>query len=301
MKRLFYSFVILGLGLPGLVLAQDLDQLLDDLEENNPDPRYVMGTFEGTTIINGQSVELPGAGDLNFRISHRFGAVNLGIYEFFGLDQASTRFAFEYGIKDIASLSIGRSTYEKTYDGAVKIRLLRQQTGIKNIPVTVTVFSEAYVKSIRWDYPERDNLFTSRLSYATQVLVARKFGEIFSLQLSPTYVHKNLVPKPQDQNNIFAMGAGGRLRLTPRFAVNAEYFYLLPGQTAEDYINSLSVGIDIETGGHIFQLQFTNSRAMFARGFVTETTGEWLDGDIFFGFNLYRVFPLGEKRRNLRW
>ncbi len=132
-----------------------------------------------------------------------------------------------------------------------------------------------------------------------QILIARKFSQSLSLQISPTYIHKNLVPLPEDQNNIFALGMGGRYKLSRKISINGEYFYLLPGETARNNINSLSFGFDIETGGHVFQLQFTNSQAMFARGFITETTGEWLNGDIFFGFNIYRVFPSHKKRKNI--
>jgi len=278
--------------------AQDLDSLLNSLDDRDT-PKYVFGTFKGTTIINGQSVELPQSGDLNFTISHRFGAVNLGIYEFFGIDQATTRFGFDYGLGDHLSLSLGRSSFEKTYDGGVKLKLLRQQSGHRTIPVTVSVYTAAFVETLRWQDPERDNLFSSRLSYATQLLIARKFGQKLSLQLSPSFVHINLVPLPEDQNNIFATGIGGRYKLTRKVSVNAEYFYLFPGETAEDYINSLSVGFDIETGGHVFQLHVTNSRSMVARGFIAETTGEWLNGDIYFGFNILRVFRLDARRKNI--
>ena len=229
-------------------------------------PNYVYGTFKGTTIINGQSVEVPGNNDLNFIISHRFGAVNSGLYNLFGLDQGTTRLGFEYGIKNILSLSIGRSSYEKTYDGAVKFKILRQQTGIKNIPLTFTLYSGIFVETVKWEDPERDNLFSSKLSYSTQMLFARKFGRKLSLQLNPSYVHINLVPTSEDQNNIFAIGFGGRYKMTPNLSLNGEYYYLLPGQTADDYANSLSFGVDIETGGHVFQLHFTNSQLMFAPG-----------------------------------
>jgi hypothetical protein len=298
METIKHSILVLCIFIPLSLSAQDVDQLLAELMKDTT-PNYTYGTFKGTTIINGQSVEIPGAGDLNFKISHRFGALNLGLYELFGLDQATTRFGFEYGLWENASLSIGRNSFEKTYDGAVKVRLLRQQTGSRNIPLSVTVYSTAFVNSLKWDIPERENLFSSRLSYATQILLARKFSQKFSLQLSPSYVHKNLVPTPEDQNNIFAMGIGGRYKIARKVSMNAEYFYLLPGKTAEDYVNSLSAGFDIETGGHVFQLQITNSQAMFEKGFVSETTGEWLKGDIYFGFNIFRVFPIRKERKNI--
>ncbi|MCB8994925.1 MAG: hypothetical protein H6538_04885 [Bacteroidales bacterium] len=298
MNKFFTLSTIIFLLCGKLAFSQDLDEILAGISQDST-ATYTLGTFKGTTVINGQSIEVPGAGDLHFIISHRFGAINSGIYDFFGIDQATTRFGFEYGIKNIASLSIGRNGFNKTYDGGIKVRLLRQQTGIKSIPVSLSVFVGSYVNTLKWDDPSRENLFSSRLSYATQLLIARKFSQKLSIQLSPSYIHKNLVPLPEDQNNIFAMGLGGRYKISRKISVNAEYFYLLPGKTADDFMNSLSFGVDMETGGHVFQLQFTNSQQMFAPGFITETSGEWTAGDIYFGFNIYRVFPGKKRARNI--
>jgi hypothetical protein len=296
MKKFFFLTNLLFLVSIGILYSQDLDQLLNEISTDKT-PTYVLGTFKGTTIINGQSVEVPGKSDLQFIVNHRFGALNQGLYDFFGIDQATTRIGFEYGIKNIASVSIGRNGLDKTYDGGMKLRILRQQTGIKSIPVSISVYSAIYIKTLKWDFPSRENLFSSRLSYATQVLIARKFNPKFSMQISPSYIHKNLVPLPKDQNNIYAVGIGGRYKISRKVSVNGEYFYLLPGETAKHMVNSLSFGVDIETGGHVFQLQFTNSQAMFAKGFIAETPGEWREGDIYFGFNLYRVFPRHKKSK----
>ena len=278
--------------------AQDLDKLLGSIAPDKT-PNYAYGTFKGTTIINGQSVEVPGNTDLHFIVSHRFGAVNTGLYNLFGLDQGTTRLGFEYGVKNILSVSIGRSSYEKTFDGGIKFKVLQQQKGIKNIPVTMVIYSAGFVKTTRWQDPERDNLFSSRLSFSMQLLVARKFSKNLSLQIGPSFVHLNLVPASDDQNNIFSIGLGGRYKLAPKFSANAEYFYLLPGKTADDYANSLSFGVDIETGGHVFQLHFTNSQLMFAPGYIARTEGKWAQGDIFIGFNIFRTFSLGKKSKNI--
>jgi len=288
-------FVIYSLS----VYSQDLDQIVGNLTDNNI-PDYANAAFKGTTIVNGQSTEIPGHMDLQFNISHRFGAINQGIYTLFGIDQGTTRLGFEYGLKDIVGLSIGRSTYEKTYDGAVKVKILRQQTGAKNIPVTVSLYQAVYIKTLKWEEPDRENLFSSRLSYATQMLISRKFSRNLSLQITPSFVHKNLVPTPEDQNNIFAIGAGGRYKLTKRFSINGEYYLLMPGKTADDFSNSLGLGFDIESDGHVFQIMATNSQLMFARGYITETEGKWSEGDIFFGFNIYRVFHTGKKKQKHR-
>ncbi|MFC2089746.1 DUF5777 family beta-barrel protein, partial [Bacteroidota bacterium] len=149
MRTISPSILICLLMLSTIAQSQDLDDILNDISPNAT-PDYVFGTFKGTSIINGQSVEMPGIRDLNFRISHRFGELNLGIYELFGLDLASTRFAFEYGLLENLGLTLGRSTYNKTYDGGIKWRLLRQQTGIKNIPVSMTFYTSAFISSLRW-------------------------------------------------------------------------------------------------------------------------------------------------------
>jgi hypothetical protein len=281
------------------VCSQDLDQIVGNLTDNSI-PNYANAAFKGTTIVNGQSTEIPGHMDLQVNISHRFGAINQGIYTLFGIDQGTTRLGFEYGLKDIVGLSVGRSTYEKTYDGSLKIKVLRQQTGAKNVPVNVSVYQAIYIKTLKWEEPDRENLFSSRLSYATQILISRKFNRNLSLQVAPSFVHKNLVPTPEDQNNIFAIGAGGRYKLTKRFSINGEYYWLLPGKTADDYANSLGLGFDIESAGHVFQIMATNSQLMFARGYITETEGKWSEGDIFFGFNIYRVFHTGKKKQKQR-
>ena len=283
--------------LPEMIISsQDLDKLLVNISADST-PNYVYGTFKGTTIINCQSVEVPGNNDLHLIISHRFGAVNTGLYNFFGLDQGTTRLGLEYGLKDIISFSIGRSSYEKTYDGGLKVKLLRQQTGAKNIPVTLAVYSAIFIETLKWQDPERENLFSSRLSYSTQLLLARKFGKRLSLQLTPSFVHFNLVETTMDQNNVFAAGVGGRYKITPKTALTGDYFYLLPGQTADDYANTLSLGFDFETGGHVFQIHFTNSQLMFAPGYIARTEGKCSEGDIYIGFNIYRVFSLGNKNK----
>jgi len=281
-------FSFAGFKLP----AQDLDNLLGGIITDTI-PDYAYGTFKGITIINGQSVEIAGQNDLNFLISHRFGAVNSGLYNLFGLDQGTTRLGFEYGISDILAISLGRSSYEKTYDLGMKLKILRQQKGLRNIPVTLTVYTAGFMKTLKWEDPDRDNLFSSRMAYSTQLLIARKFNSNLSIQLSPSFVHFNLVEAETDQNNVFSAGIGGRYKLARKFSVNGEYYFLFPGKTADDYSDSFSLGFDIETGGHVFQIHFTNSQLMYTPGFIARTDGNWMDGEIFIGFNIYRIFPLG--------
>jgi len=272
------------------------DDLMNLLNENSkPEINYTTATFKSTRIMNGHSVEKMPPGQLDFRISHRFGTVNSGAYEFFGLDQSNVHFSLEYGILNWLMIGVGRGTYEKTFDGFAKFSVLRQSTGAKVMPVSVSVFSSVALNSLKWSDPSRTNYFSSRLSYTGQILIGRKISQGISLQLSPTYVHRNLVATEIDPNDLWSMGAGGRLKLTKRISLNAEYFYIVNANNtymSHPVYNPLSVGIDIETGGHVFQLIFTNSLAMIEKGFIGETTGQWTHGDIHFGFNISRVFTL---------
>ena len=271
------------------------DDLMDLLGETPKTTDYTYATFKTTRIINSQSVENPAEGVLMFLIQHRFGRINTGGYEFFGLDQATIRLGLEYGITKRLSAGIGRSSYNKTYDGFLKYKILRQSTGLRNMPVSMSYFVSTAITSLKWEdmgVENRTNYFSSRVSYTHQLLIARKFSNALSLQLLPTLIHKNLVPTVDDHNDIFSVGIGGRLKLTQRLSVNAEYFYTPVNQISYEFSQPLSVGLDIETGGHVFQLHFSNAQAFFEEGYITQTNGKWTNGDIYFGFGISRVFTI---------
>jgi hypothetical protein len=280
--------------------------LLQELEKDiEPKKEFTLGTFKGTRIINGHSVEIPGKGELMFIIQHRFGSVREGIDDIFGLDQASIRLGLEYTLPfyDRINIGLGRSTYLKTWDGFIKYKVLKQAKGPKASPISLVLFASMNIATNQWADPDRNNFFTSRLSYAYQILISRKFCRYFSFQLSPTVVHKNLVPKISDQNTAFYLGAAGSFKISRRVAINIEYFWPVHGQqfpqvNNQNIVGPLSIGVDWETGGHVFQFHFTNATAMFTQGFVAETTGDWLKGDIRFGFNITRNFSFkkGEKK-----
>lgn len=275
--------------------SQDLLDMLDTELEKDKKPDYATATFKATRLSNGHSIETLAGGVMDVRISHRFGYINAGIDEFFGLDQATTRLGLDYGITSRLMIGIGRSSYQKEVDGFVKYKLLRQANN--GSPVTITGLSSMMVKTGPYDDLTRENYTSSRITYAFQGLVARKFTESFSLQLMPSVVHYNLAPAPNMNNNIYALGVGGRLKLSKRIALNAEYYYQIPDTQYAGTTNSLAIGFDIETGGHVFQLYFTNSTGMTERTFMAETTGDFFKGDIHFGFHLSRVFTLKDPRK----
>jgi hypothetical protein len=240
--------------------------------------------------VNGHSIENVGAGILDFRILHRFGQFSDGAYNLFGLDQASIRLGLDYGITKNWMVGIGRSTFEKQYDAFTKVRILSQTTGGRNFPISLSYAGTMIYKSVKNTNTAYIPYESDRLSYGHQLIIARKFGDYFSLQLTPTYFHYNLVATQDLPNDFKSLGIASRIRLSKRLNLTGEYYYRfdkIPG-----YQNSLSVGFDIETGGHVFQLHMTNSTGMTERTFINETTGEWGKGNIRFGFNVSRVFTV---------
>lgn len=276
--------------------AQDEDLLKLVGGDEKPKKERIKYAFKSPRVINGHSIEFLNPGTMDFRILHRFGQLNKGYENFFGLDQASMRMGFDFGILHNLMAGIGRSTYKKELDGFIKYAPIRQSTGPWSSPVTVAFVAGMTLDGMPWSDPTRKNFYTSRLAYYFQAIIGRKFSESFSLQLSPTMVHKNIVPMETDPNNIYALGVGGRLKLSKRIALTWDYAHVLIGMPDSGYYHPLSVGFDIETGGHVFQLHFSNSTGMNERAFITETTNQWGKGEIRFGFNLSRVFQIRKKK-----
>ncbi len=287
--KIIYTSLLIAMTLS--VSAQEEEDLLSLLGEEET-TNYTTASFKANRVVNLHSLENTAAGELDIKISHRFGFLNGSFYELFGLDQATIRIGGDYGITDRLMVGIGRSSFEKTYDAFVKFKLLRQSTGKRSTPFTVCLLGTTAIKTIKFADPNRENYFSSKLYYTGQLIIGRKFSDAFSMQLSPTIVHRNLVVTEIEENDVLALGAAARVKLGKRTSINGEYIYVLPNQLASGYRNSLSVGFDIETGGHVFQLHFTNSTSMIEKGFITETVGDWADGDIHFGFNISRVFNI---------
>lgn len=277
------------------------DSLMDMLNEGSkPAKEYTTSTFKATRIITGSSVENLAMGVLDFRIQHRFGRISEGTENFFGIDNATTRIGLDYGITNWLMVGIGHNTLRKVNDGFLKARLLRQQKN--GMPITASYYAGMGIVGEKAPAipAGTEYFFSNRMSYVHQLLVARKFSDRLSLQLMPTLVHSNLVDSSKYSNNTFAVGAGGRIKVSKRIAITAEYYHRL---TNEDMptngvktFNSLSVGIDIETGGHVFQMMFTNSAGMTEKAFITQTTDSWSKGELHFGFNISRVFTVVKPR-----
>jgi len=288
MKNLLLLFFLFCLGTN--LVSQNLDEILE--QESPENDVVVFGTFNGTRILNGHSVETRKKGILEFLIHHRFGKINSGADELFGLDESNIRLGFEYALTNNFTIAIGRSSFEKTFDGYLKYKLFKQKNGKQSFPISLTLFTSATEKTIKDYDPDNKPSFSDRLTYTTQVLIAKKFNPNFSFQITPTYIHFNTNPATIDPNDIFALGFGTRLKISKRVSINGEYFYATDSFKSIDAKNSIAFGIDIETGGHIFQLIFANSRSMIEKGFIAENTGDFIKGDIHFGFNISRAFQI---------
>lgn len=302
LKKSKFKFIsLLILLIPTIGFAQD--DLMSMLDSSTvPTPHEVLATFKSDRIINGQSIERMHEGQLDFRINHRFGQLNSGAYNLFGLDNALINFCLEYGIKNWWQVGVRRGTDNKTYDGSFKFSLLRQTTGgAGSMPVSISFFTDASIKTIK------DPTYVTtadRMAFTYQLLIARKFNENLSLQLSPSFVHRNIVANADtvnhfvaEKNDVLACGLGGRYKLTRRLSLTFEYFYssAVGKNTATKYYYPISLGVDLETGGHVFQLFITNSQKMVEDGFITQTQGDISKGGIYFGFNISRVFGGGKK------
>lgn len=286
-------------------IAQDTTSLMDQLVNESVKNKtlYTKSTFKYTRVINGHSVENLPKNVLDLRISHRFNPLNSGFYNFFGLDVAVMRLGFDYGINNIIMIGIGHNVFQKTYDGFLKFKILKQSGGEVNMPVTVS-----FVPTIGYNTLREQDFYVKpspgenvhRFSYVLQLLIARKLNENLSLQIIPSYIHPDNISFTHIKQNILALGIAGTQKVTKRLSINGEYYYQLPDDKAPGSHNVLSFGVDLGTGGHVFQLLISNSINMTEKAFISESTGRWDDGGVQFGFNISRVFQLGENHKNKR-
>lgn len=279
------------------VLSQTDTSLLSLIDDRTPAKEWITGAFKSSRVINNQSTELIGRGVLDFRILHRFGFINSGSNNFFGLDQARMRLGFDYGITENLTLGIGRSTYQKEIDGLIKFRIIQQQKGAKEIPVSLVWVSGIVVNTTKVSSLEPAKSFSDRTAYYHELLIGRKCNDKFSLQLTPAWVHRKVIAfaSVDDKTNVYAIGLGARYKLSKRVALVIDYNYVVAGINKNEFVNPLAVGIDIETGGHVFQLHFSNTIGMNEKAFLTQTINKWEKGDINFGFNISRVFNSRKK------
>lgn len=270
------------------VIVHGQDDLLKDLEEDVNIDNKVSSVFKGLKIVNMESTKLAAKKDFYFLISHRFGSVKTGISDLFGLDNSNIRFSFVYGFSDWLNMGVSRSSASKIYDGHIKYRLVQQEN--EKFPFTIVGFNSIEYNSglDEINFPLIESV--NRYAYTSQLLISRKFNDKFSFEFAPIFMQENFVENDFQDNAQFLLGLGGRYKISKRVTLNFEYHAHMNRAAQNKFVNPVSLGVDIETGGHVFQLHLTNSRFMNEAGYLGRTTGDWGSGDIFLGFNIWRVF-----------
>ena len=279
MTRSIILFISISVSLHS---QEDLLGLIDD----NPKTIPVMATFKATRIVNAQSIEMPKPRILEFVILHRFGSMANGAYDLFGMDEAVIRFDLEYGFSDRLSIGIGRSSLNKTYDIFSKLKIVDQRTGHRSFPISLVLFTKMEIETIIKDMDMQD-----RYTYDVQFLLAKKLNRSLSLQLMPTFIHRNLVETHNDHHDLISLGIGGRIKMTRRTSINYDTFFPI-GKRGETYKQGWGIGYDIETGGHVFQLMVTNARGSFESEYIENASGAFEDLNLYLGFNISRAFYL---------
>ena len=275
------------------------DDLFDLINDEPEKIEYVEYAFKGTRVANAQSLEIPKPKVLQFMIQHRFGSIENGFYDLFGTDYAIIRYDFSYGFNDVFALGLGRSSFDKIYDIFLKTKLLRQSKGARNMPVSVLLYSDLGIKTGRKseEAPALKDNFSNRLLYINQLIIGRKFNRNLSLELLPTFIHKNLVFRQEEKHQLFSLGFAGRYKITSRFSINGDYFIPI-GSREENFKNSFAIGFDYETGGHVFQVMISNAQGPYELTFIENANGDISDRRLYLGFNISRAFSLKGKDSN---
>ena len=315
------TFVVISLTVSSITaFAQDdLLSLLDSVETVKTHEK-VTATFKTSKVINMQSTETVKAKTMDFRVTHRFGNIGAasggGAHTLYGFDNSTDiRISFDFGITDDLTLGVGRSKQKELLDGLVKYRILTQ-TKDNHVPISLAFYGD-----MSYNPQEAIQFYSGmaanagfkqndihRFAYTSQLIIARKFGSRFSVELVPAFQHRNFVLASinpdngaEDVNDLLSVGAGFRLKITKRMAIIADYYYIFSdfrtNNTASPFYNPLAIGLEIETGGHVFHLNFTNASGIIENNYIPNTTDSWLKGGYKFGFNISRVFNIGRKKR----
>ena len=263
------------------------DDLLGELDQEAEEQVFNYPAFKAMKIGNLQSTKVAEQGDLYMYVSHRFGTLEDGISTFFGLDNANTKIQLVYGLFKGLQIGMSRESLRKTYAGSIKWKFLNQTD---KFPLNIAAYSTVNVNTQIEEAQYPALIFEDRLSYATQLLISRRINNRLSLELAPTFVRQNLVLEYFQEHDQYAMGAGGRFKINKRISFNVDYSYHLNRDSKSSFNDPLTLGVDIETGGHVFQLLFSNAQSTNEPGFISNAEGDWSEGDVFFGFNIVRVF-----------
>lgn len=283
-----------------IIYGQDIDSLMQSLEQGR-EKEEIISTFKSPKLVLLQTNETQKKKNLTFWVGHRFGDIggaSGGSHTFFGLDNATDiHLGFDYGITDDITVGIGRSRFDETYNVQGKFRVLKQIP--EEIPVSITLFGQSSWITRKEFFENEFPNEADRISHFLQVIVARKFSPSLSLMLNPGYLIRGQVEDPGDKENFFIIGMGGRWKFSKNFSIIADYTIVngldRPGDLESDFTNPLGIGLEIQTGGHVFSLNFMNARFITANNFIPNTTSSWGDGEVRFGFTISRTFFLGPR------
>ncbi len=274
---------------------EDLEALLNK-EVSQDQTIYTTATFKSTRLQNGHTVERTSRGELELRVHHRFGQLSSGFDNFFGLDESSSLISLEYGLTNWMMIGVGRATIDKTWNGFTKFSILRQSEGKVQMPISLSYLAQiSYVTVSRGESDPYDKP-VNRAFYTHQLLIARKFSPALSFEVMPTLVHRNLVDEP-NKNDLYSLGLGGRYKFTKWVAICGEYYYVVNKDVSfgYEYKDAYSIGVDIDTGGHVFQLLLSSSPYLLEHQFLSRSNGNIKVGNIYLGFNIMRTFSLLDK------
>lgn len=304
--------------LAGLCHAQDdILKMMDSVVvEEDKSVNKVTATFKTTKVISLQTPQTVGAGELDFRVTHRFGNIGEasggGVHTLYGWDAISdVRFSFDYGITGKFQVGVARNKKDENLDGSLKFRFL-EQTLDNKVPLSICAYTIASLTPMRVSqlYAGADSLwvvanekFAHKMAYTTQLIFARKFAPWLSAAIAPGYTHRNYVlaavnssNAAVDENGLFSVGAGLRLKVSRSVSLLADYFYVISDYRKDNptmpYYAPLSLGVEIETGGHVFHLNLSNSTGINENYLIPRSPDSWSKGGFKFGFNISRVFQI---------
>lgn len=281
--------LLLMLSAADEAVSQENELSLDDIPQERV---LVKEAFNGPQLVLGQSTNMLEKKRFDLVFGHRFGRVNEGGFNAFGLDQAFIRIGFEYGIKDWLTVGIGRSSLGKNFDLYVKHRAITQSAGgARQMPVSVVVFGSSAFSANelrRQNEIQQSNQFVNQLVYTLQTLVSRRFNTNFAAQLTGSMVHRNSVPVETVDHDMYSIGGGFRLKLSDRIHALVEYHHIFDSPSGTE--DPLSAGIDIVAGGHVFNLHFANSVGIIEKEYLMTTTDDFFAGGMRFGFTVRRSF-----------
>jgi Membrane bound beta barrel domain (DUF5777) len=289
----FLLFVNLLIGFGFNIYAQDM---LEQLDKEYPNKiEFVAATFKSTHISIGQSVENRKEGVFQMMVINRSWNLPVSNNQSFVADKWSTRIGMEYGITDRLTSGGGWSTLEDVFDGYLKYNLVRQTKNTQASPLSITLFQNASYSDKT--VPLGKTGFSDRLNFTSQILIAHKFNPDFSLQISPTFIHRNRNLVDGDPNNHYALGFGGRYRIGGHVSLDSEYYYVANPLKSKDTYGAFALGINWDIRYLLLQFHLTNARSMVEDGFILNTPNNFnmKDGNLVFGFNAVFSFFLKQK------